>query len=74
MFTVILGDVEVYELCHWALMNRSFGSGCDGYKGGGVPIKPIFFSVSISELCFEYFFSSVVLGYWSWQYVNSLNL
>lgn len=26
---VTLGDVEVFELCHWALMNRSSGTCCD---------------------------------------------
>lgn len=58
MFTVILGDVEVYELCHWALMNRSFGSGCDGYKGGY--LSSLYFLVSLLVSCVSSIFSLVL--------------
>lgn len=35
LFNATLGDVEVFELCHWVLMNGSSSSRCDGYKGVG---------------------------------------
>jgi hypothetical protein len=34
VFNAILGDVEVFELCPWVLMNGFSSSWCDGYKGG----------------------------------------